>query len=80
MIKKFVLPLTMIATMACYSTAFADECSKDEDCKDGKICSTMASPHVCKAPKATGEACKRDAACASKKCDKPEGKEEGVCK
>lgn len=81
MLKKLIMPMAVLATMACYSgAAMADECMADGDCKDGMICSTMASPHVCKPPKAAGEACKRDAACASKKCEMADGKDAGVCK
>lgn len=80
MLKKFVLPLTVMAAMAFSSAALANECNADGDCKDGMICSTMATPHVCKPPKATGEVCKRDAACASKKCEIPAGSDAGVCK
>lgn len=81
MIKKFALPLVAAAALFAFSGAAiaADECQKDADCKDGMICSTFAKPYSCKPPKASGETCKRDAACATKKCEKEAGQEVGTC-
>lgn len=86
MLKKNLLSIVMVVSMAFFSQAsFAadaakDECQADKDCKDGKVCVLAATPHVCKAPQAAGAACKRDAVCVSKKCDIPAGKDVGACK
>lgn len=85
MFKKFLLPLAMVAAMSLSQVSFAadsaaDECQADKDCKDGKVCILALKPHACKPPQAAGAACKRDAVCASKKCDIPAGKEVGACK
>jgi Dickkopf N-terminal cysteine-rich region len=58
----------------------ADECQADKDCTGGMVCILALSPHACKAPQAAGAACKRDAVCASNKCDIPAGKDAGICK
>jgi hypothetical protein len=58
----------------------AAECKSDGDCAPGTYCIVASTPHVCKAPQAAGATCKRDAVCASKKCEIPAGKEAGVCK
>lgn len=85
MLKKFLLPLAMVAAMSLSQVSFAsdaakDECKADKDCKDGNLCILAVNPHVCKPPQAVGAACKRDAICISKKCDIPAGKDVGVCK
>ena len=81
MLNKFLLSTVVAASMAFSSMALAnDECKEDKDCKDGKVCIMAVTPHVCKEPQAAGAACKRDAVCASKKCDIPAGKDAGVCK
>ena len=85
MFKKLLLTTAMIVSMSLSQVSFAadaakDECQADKDCKDGKVCVLALTPHVCKAPQAAGAACKRDAVCASKKCDIPAGKDVGVCK
>lgn len=85
MFKKLLLSTVMIATVSVAQVSFAadaakDECKADKDCKDGKVCILVLTPHVCKAPQAAGAVCKRDAVCMSKKCDIPAGKDVGVCK
>ncbi|MGB4101964.1 MAG: Dickkopf N-terminal cysteine-rich domain-containing protein [Alphaproteobacteria bacterium] len=62
------------------AAALADECKADADCKEGKICIMAVTPHVCKPPQEAGAVCKRDAVCASKKCEIPAGQAAGVCK
>lgn len=76
------LSIAMIASLSLFSqlSFAAEECNSDKDCKDGKVCILALTPHICKAPQATGESCKRDVVCASKKCDIPAGKEAGTCK
>lgn len=78
MLKKLLVCTALLAS----SVAFAagDECKKDEDCKDGKVCVLAVTPHVCKAPQPAGSPCIRDKVCASGKCDMPEGKKAGTCK
>lgn len=81
MFKKFLLPMAMIASVSLAQASFAaEECKSDADCKDGKVCILALTPPVCKAPQPAGEPCKRDAVCASKKCEIPTGKEVGACK
>ena len=81
MLNKFLFSAALIASLSLSSISFAaDECKEDKDCKDGNVCIMAVTPHVCKAPQAAGAACKRDAVCASKKCDIPEGKDAGTCK
>lgn len=85
MFNKILLSIAMIASLAMAQTAFAaaDECKVDKDCeakKPGNVCVLAITPHVCKPPQAAGAPCVRDAVCASKKCDWPEGKEKGTCK
>lgn len=84
MLKKVLLSLAMAAAVSFAQVSFAadakNECEADKDCKDGKVCVLAVTPHVCKAPQAAGAPCKRDAVCASKKCDIPTGKDAGVCK
>jgi len=82
MFNKHFLSLTLIVSISLLSQAsFAnDECKEDKDCKDGNVCVLAATPHVCKPPQAAGAVCKRDAVCASKKCDVPAGKDVGTCK
>lgn len=81
MFKKFVLPIAMIMSVSLSQASFAaEECKSDADCKDGKVCILALTPPVCKAPQPAGEPCKRDAVCASKKCEIPAGKEIGACK
>lgn len=75
--------LVSIATLALFSSslAFADTaCKKDEDCKGGDVCILALKPPVCKPPQPAGKPCIRDKVCASNKCDKPAGKDVGVCK
>ncbi len=74
--------MAMIVSLSFLSqVSFAtDECKDDKDCKDGNVCILALTPHICKAPQEAGAACKRDAVCASKKCEIPEGKEIGACK
>jgi hypothetical protein len=85
MLKKLLLSMAMLGSMALSQVSFAgdaakDECQGDKDCKDGKVCILALTPHVCKAPQAAGAVCKRDAVCISKKCDIAAGKDVGVCK
>ncbi|MEQ1705690.1 MAG: Dickkopf N-terminal cysteine-rich domain-containing protein [Rickettsiales bacterium] len=80
MLNKFLFSAALIASMSLSSLSFANECKEDKDCKDGKVCIMAVTPHVCKEPQAAGAACKRDAVCASKKCDIPSGKDAGTCK
>ena len=85
MFNKLLLSAAMIVSMSLLSQAsFAadakDECKVDKDCKEGLVCVLALKPHQCKAPQAAGAPCVRDAVCASKKCDWPEGKEKGTCK
>lgn len=81
MTTKLLLPMAIAALMSLSQIASAaEECKDDKDCKDGNVCILALTPHVCKAPQPAGEPCKRDAVCASKKCDIPEGKEVGACK
>jgi len=85
MLKKLLLSMAMLGSMALSQVSFAgdaakDECQGDKDCKDGKVCILALTPHVCKAPQAAGAVCKRDAVCMSKKCDIAAGKDVGVCK
>ncbi|MCX7101935.1 MAG: hypothetical protein NTX38_10735 [Methylobacter sp.] len=82
MTNKFLLSMAMIVSLSFLSqVSFAtDECKDDKDCKDGNVCILALTPHICKAPQEAGAACKRDAVCASKKCEIPEGKEIGACK
>ncbi len=80
MFNKFLFSAALIASMSVSSLSFAAECKEDKDCKDGTVCIMAVTPHECKAPQAAGAACKRDAVCASKKCDIPAGKDAGVCK
>jgi hypothetical protein len=79
MSSKLLLAVAMVATMALGQVSFAAECAKDEDCTGGTVCIMATSPHECKAPQAAGAACKRDAVCASKKCDIPAGADAGKC-
>ena len=74
--------MTMIVSLSFLSrVSFAtDECKDDKDWKDGNVCILALTPHICKAPQEAGAACKREAVCASKKCELPEGKEIGACK
>jgi hypothetical protein len=60
--------------------AAAPECKADADCKTGEFCILALKPHQCKPPQAAGAPCKRDAVCASSKCEIASGKEAGVCK
>lgn len=81
MFNKFLFSAALIASMSLSAISFAaDECKEDKDCKDGNVCIMAVTPHVCKAPQEAGAACKRDAVCASKKCDIPAGKDAGTCK
>lgn len=82
MFNKLLLSTTLIVSMSLVSqmSFAADECTDDKDCKDGAVCIMALTPHICKAPQEAGAACKRDAVCASKKCEIPDGKEVGVCK
>lgn len=81
MLKRFLVPMAVIASMALsQASVAADECKSDKDCKDGQVCILALTPPVCKPPQAAGEPCKRDVVCASKKCDIPAGKDVGVCK
>ena len=81
MLKKLLLPATLLAALCVTGSAFAaDECKGDGDCKDGKVCILALTPHVCKPPQPAGAPCKRDTVCASKKCDVPAGKDVGACK
>ena len=81
MLKKLVLPMTVIAALALPLTASAaEECKSDADCKDGNVCILALTPPQCKPPQAAGAPCKRDVVCASNKCDIPAGKDAGVCK
>lgn len=82
MLNKFLLSMALTVSMSLVSQAAfaADECTDDKDCKDGNVCIMALTPHVCKAPQEAGAACKRDAVCASKKCEIPDGKEVGACK
>lgn len=85
MCKNILLSLAMIVATSLSQASFAadtakDECHIDMDCKNGQVCILALTPHVCKAPQAAGEACKRDKVCASRECDIPAGKEVGACK
>lgn len=82
MLNKILLSAVMTVSLPLLSQASfaADECKDDKDCKNGDVCILALTPPVCKAPQATGAACKRDVVCASKKCDIPQGKDVGVCK
>jgi hypothetical protein len=83
MFKKLLLSAAVMVSMSLVSQAsFAagDECKVDKDCGEGKVCVLALTPHQCKAPQAAGAPCVRDAVCASKKCDWPEGKDKGTCK
>lgn len=82
MFNKFILSAALIATMSISSMSFAadDLCKEDKDCKDGTVCVLALNPPACRAPQAAGATCKRDAVCISKKCEKPEGKDVGICK
>jgi hypothetical protein len=81
MLKKYLFPMAVIASLSLPLTAFAaEECKSDADCKDGKVCILALTPPQCKPPQPAGEPCKRDVVCASKKCDIPAGKDMGVCK
>lgn len=86
MFNKFLVSMAMIVSISLLpqvsfaADAAADECKVDADCKDGKVCILAVTPHACKAPQPAGAACKRDAVCASKKCDIPDGKDAGTCK
>ena len=82
MFNKLLLSIVMAVSMSLVSqmSFAADECKGDEDCKDGKVCILALKPPVCKEPQAAGAACKRDAVCASKKCEIPDGKDAGSCK
>ncbi len=82
MSNKLLLSIVLTISAAFVSqTAFAaDECKDDSECKDGTVCIMAVTPHICKAPQEAGAACKRDAVCASKKCEIPDGKEVGACK
>lgn len=81
MFKKLLFPVAVMASICLSQAAFAaEECKSDTDCKDGKICILALTPPVCKPPQPTGEPCKRDVVCASKKCEIPAGKEAGICK
>jgi hypothetical protein len=84
-LKKVLFSTAMIVSLCLAQASFSadsakDECKADKDCKDGKVCILVVTPHVCKAPQAAGAACKRDAVCISKKCEIPAGKDVGVCK
>jgi len=80
--NKFLVSMAVAASVFMMaSVSFAgDECQKDSDCKDGMVCRLTLTPHACKPPAAAGEKCKRDAVCASKKCDIPSGADVGICK
>ncbi|CAK0768018.1 Dickkopf_N domain-containing protein [Gammaproteobacteria bacterium] len=81
MFNKFLWSVAVVVSTSLAQVSFAaDECQSDKDCKDGKLCILAATPHVCKAPQPTGAICKRDAVCASGKCDIPAGKDVGACK
>jgi hypothetical protein len=81
MLNKLLLAMIVAMSMLSQSSfAAADQCKVDKDCKDGNVCVLALTPHVCKPPQAAGAPCVRDAVCASKKCDWPEGKEKGTCK
>ncbi len=82
MFNKSLLSTAMILSLSLLSQASfaAEECKEDKDCKNGEVCILALTPHVCKAPQAAGAACKRDAVCASSKCEIPAGKDVGVCK
>ena len=81
MLKKFLFPMAVIASLSLPVASFAaEECKNDADCQDGKVCILALTPPQCKPPQPAGEPCKRDVVCASKKCDIPSGKEAGVCK
>ena len=82
MCNKILLSIAMVVSMSLITQASfaAEECKDDKDCKDGNVCVMAVTPHECKAPQPAGAACKRDAVCASKKCDIPEGKDIGACK
>jgi hypothetical protein len=80
MLKKSTLFAALIGTLFFAQVSRAeDECKADADCAEGKVCVLAVSPHVCKDPQPAGAPCKRDAVCASKKCDIPEGQEAGKC-
>lgn len=82
MLNKFLLSTALIVSMSLSTISFAadTECKEDKDCKDGTVCVMALTPHLCKAPQPAGATCKRDQACASKKCDIPTGKDAGTCK
>jgi hypothetical protein len=81
MFNKFLVSAAMIVAVSfAHVSLAADECNDDKDCKDGKVCILAVTPHACKEPQAAGAACKRDAVCASKKCDIPAGGDKGICK
>ena len=81
MLNKLLLPATLLTALwSAPSVLAADECKKDSDCKDGKVCILALNPPVCKPPQPAGQPCKRDVVCASKKCEIPAGKEVGACK
>ncbi len=79
---KFLLStvVAMSMSLVSYGSFAEDECKGDADCKDGKVCILALKPPVCKDPQPAGAPCKRDAVCASKKCEVPDGKEVGSCK
>jgi hypothetical protein len=81
MLNRLFVIMTVLSSLLLSRAALAaDECKADGDCKDGKLCILALNPHVCKAPQAAGAACKRDAVCASKKCEMPAGKDVGICR
>lgn len=82
MLRKSLASAVTIASLVLFSQASlaADPCKEDKDCKNGEVCILVATPPVCKPPQAAGAPCKRDAVCASKKCEIPAGKDAGVCK
>jgi len=78
MLKSVILAAAMVLVVS--QVSFAEECKGDKDCQDGNVCILAVTPHVCKPPQPAGAPCKRDAVCASKKCDIPAGKDAGTCK
>src|SRR5438876_11075627 len=55
MLKKVLFSVAMVVSICLAQTSFSadsakDECKADKDCKDGKVCILVVTPHVCKAP------------------------------
>lgn len=82
MFNKSLLSAAMVVSLSLLSQVSfaAGECKDDKDCKNSEVCILALTPHICKAPQAAGAACKRDAVCASNKCEIPAGKDVGACK